>query len=246
MAPAALVFVVAGGPLLAALAIALATAMMWEAGRLLAPGSTAIFTAVGGGGAASAIALALAGELAGAACALAAGAALLSVAVRGSGSRRAGAAALLLTYIGAAGLCLIALRQAEGAGLVAWLFILVWAADTAAFLAGAGVGRRRLLKAISPDKTWEGLLAAMGAAALAGGVLAPVLTGLSAAAAAFLGAGLAVAAQIGDLSESAFKRWLGVKDMSGLIPGHGGVLDRLDSLLAVLIIAGLSQLTGSF
>jgi phosphatidate cytidylyltransferase len=112
-----------------------------------------------------------------------------------------------------------------GAALVGtWLF------DTGAYLSGRSRGRRKLWPAVSPGKTWEGTL---GGAVLAVGVsmaTVPVL-GLSVAQAAGLGVLIAVLAQFGDLVESVIKRQVDVKDAGGFLPGHGGILDRIDGLL---------------
>lgn len=126
---------------------------------------------------------------------------------------------------------LILLRDAPqglwwmGAALVGtWLF------DSGGYLVGSRWGRRRLWPAISPGKTWEGTIA--GAVLSVGLCLAGQrLLGLTAAEAGGLGALIAVLAQLGDLVESAIKRQVGVKDSGSLLPGHGGILDRIDGLL---------------
>lgn len=123
---------------------------------------------------------------------------------------------------------------AEGPLRVLTLFGLIWAADTGAYFAGRSLGRNKLAPAVSPGKTWEGL---------AGGVLASTLLALAAAwllklEQAQIGWFLVLAAAtvaisvIGDLTESMFKRHAGLKDSGGLFPGHGGMLDRADSMLA--------------
>lgn len=146
-----------------------------------------------------------------------------------------------LAWIAAAGTALVALRlEPGGAAIILWLFAIAWAGDIAAYAVGRAFGRRRLPAWISAEKTWEGVLGGAATGALAGAVAgyfaAPF--GLPPVELAFASAALAVAGQLGDCLESAAKRRLGVKDMSGLIPGHGGVLDRLDSMLAILIAAG--------
>jgi len=146
-----------------------------------------------------------------------------------------------LAWVAFAGTAVVALRlEPGGAAIMLWLFAIAWAGDIAAFAVGHAAGRRRLPAWISAEKTWEGLAggAFVGALAgsLAGHFAAPF--GLSGTALALASAALAVAGQLGDCLESAAKRRLGVKDMSGLIPGHGGVLDRLDSMLAILFAAG--------
>jgi phosphatidate cytidylyltransferase len=116
----------------------------------------------------------------------------------------------------------------------AWVVLLVvfttWACDTGAYLIGKLMGRRKLAPEISPGKTIEGAVGGW-ACALAMALLVGMLMSLDLRIAACLGAVVGVLAQVGDLCESAFKRELGIKDFGGLLPGHGGVLDRFDSLL---------------
>jgi phosphatidate cytidylyltransferase len=167
--------------------------------------------------------------------------------------RDLGATLLGTFYVGWLFSYLILLRH-EGAGLLtrvggrlapqlppgpatdagAWVVLLVvfstWACDTGAYLIGHMLGRHKLAPAVSPGKTVEG--AAGGwACALVMALLAGLLMGLDLRIAALLGAVVGVLAQVGDLCESAFKRELGIKDFGGVLPGHGGVLDRFDSLL---------------
>jgi phosphatidate cytidylyltransferase len=111
---------------------------------------------------------------------------------------------------------------------------LVWLADVTAFLVGASLGRRRLAPRISPGKTVEGAVAALVVAALAGAGAATVLAGIPPAVGAALGLVLAASGLVGDLWESLLKRAAGVKDSGAAVPGHGGVLDRFDSLLLAL------------
>jgi len=139
-------------------------------------------------------------------------------------------------YLGGLGGSMAALRVLEPLELGAWrlllLLAIVMSADTAAFFVGSALGRRKLAPAISPGKTVEGLLGG-----LAGGVLGALavrwagLRSLPIAHAVWLGLGAAALGAAGDLAESLLKRWAGVKDSGALFPGHGGMLDRLDSLL---------------
>ena len=119
-----------------------------------------------------------------------------------------------------------------------------WLADTAAYFAGRAVGRHPLAPIISPNKTMEGglagLLAGPVGALLLARVAIPELAALGTARVALVGLLITAAAILGDLVESAIKRECGVKDSSGLLPGHGGLLDRMDSLLWAIPVAYLS------
>ncbi|UCC67646.1 MAG: phosphatidate cytidylyltransferase [Armatimonadota bacterium] len=117
-----------------------------------------------------------------------------------------------------------------GAGLVALVVIACWATDTAAYFVGKAIGRHKLSPKISPGKTVEGAAAGLVAAVLTAASMGRWL-GLPLVQGVLLGAILGVAGQLGDLFESSLKRRAGVKDSGALLPGHGGVLDRLDSLL---------------
>lgn len=139
-------------------------------------------------------------------------------------------------------LALLWVRERGGLELLIWVFIVTWSTDIGAYFAGRKFGKHKLAPSISPKKTVEGLCGGVAAAALLGGtwVLAMGLgKPLLAAAPLF-----AIAAQAGDLFESALKRRAGVKDSSNLLPGHGGVLDRLDALVPVAILTALMQLGG--
>jgi len=120
------------------------------------------------------------------------------------------------------------------------VLLLVWIAATAAYFVGRAWGRRKLAPSISPGKTWEGAWGGIAAAiayAMIGGTF---LLGTADWLSLFLvGVALAVISIIGDLFESAAKRQAGVKDSGALLPGHGGILDRVDSAAAVLPVAAL-------
>jgi phosphatidate cytidylyltransferase len=126
-----------------------------------------------------------------------------------------------------------------GRSMVFWLLAVVWATDSGAYAVGRWLGGPRLAPRISPNKTWAGLLGGMASAALVGGLMAGVLGAAGLAVAALVGGGLAVVAQAGDLGESLVKRRFGVKDTGALIPGHGGLLDRVDGLLAATPVVAL-------
>ena len=173
------------------------------------------------------------------------------------GKRPALAAAwLYLTpvYVGGALACAVALRgiepvsdshslappQLDGMGIGLWWLLLailaVYAADTAAYFVGRLIGKRRMAPNISPGKTWEGAAGGLAGAvivALALGMVSPL--SLEVWQAAVTGVILGVVSPAGDLMESKVKRWAGVKDSGAIFPGHGGMLDRLDSLLPAFI-----------
>ncbi len=133
-------------------------------------------------------------------------------------------------------------RDAHGITLLMWVFIVTWSTDIGAYFVGRALGRRKLAPSISPGKTTAGLYGGMGAAALLGGAWAlasnlgrPLL---------LLAPLFALAAQVGDLFESWMKRRAGVKDSGNLLPGHGGVFDRIDGLVPVAVLTALAQLAG--
>lgn len=137
-----------------------------------------------------------------------------------------------------------------GAALVLLPVVVTWLNDTGAYVAGRAFGRAKLMPTVSPGKTWAGAYGAVVASVLTTWVLAafvlPPMAHLSLRPVGVLvvGVGLSLAAQVGDLAESMFKREASVKDSSHLIPGHGGVLDRVDSLLFTLPVGFV--LLGSF
>jgi len=126
--------------------------------------------------------------------------------------------------------------------LLIWVFIVTWATDIGAYFAGRMFGRRKLAPSISPNKTVEGLYGGMAAATLFGG-LWMLAMGLGKPLLAFPPL-FAIAAQLGDLFESWMKRRAGVKDSGNWLPGHGGVLDRLDGLVPVAVLTAAAQLAG--
>lgn len=146
-------------------------------------------------------------------------------------------------YAGATGIVLILLRQgSEGALLILFLFLVVWVTDIVAYFVGRKVGGPKLWRRVSPKKTWSGALGGLGGALVVGAVT----SGFSALAPAFawiLAAGvLSIYAQIGDLAESALKRRFGVKDSGTIIPGHGGVMDRIDGVVGAAVLGYLTAL----
>ncbi|MBX9698371.1 MAG: phosphatidate cytidylyltransferase, partial [Acetobacteraceae bacterium] len=161
-----------------------------------------------------------------------------------AGRRTAPAAWLAfgVVYIGLAGVALIHLRGDFGAGRanVLFLFAVVWASDIGAYLAGRAMGGPKLAPAISPNKTWSGAAGGLLSSVTAGLVAAYVMTAATPTLRmAVVAATLGLLTQAGDLFESWIKRRFHVKDTSSLIPGHGGLLDRLDGVLAAAPAAAL-------
>jgi phosphatidate cytidylyltransferase len=163
---------------------------------------------------------------------------LLSVLVRASSKRWISTG---LVYAGLPAVALIWLRQQpDGFALVMWTMGLVWATDIFAYFAGRAIGGPKIWTAISPNKTWAGLVGGMAAAALFSVVFAHFggwpqpAVGM-----ALIGALLAIVAQAGDFFESWLKRRAGVKDSGKLLRGHGGVMDRVDGLVPVCIVVAL-------
>lgn len=143
-------------------------------------------------------------------------------------------------YAAAAEVASVLVRQNPASGFAALFFVLlvVWAADIGGYFAGRGIGGPKLWPKVSPKKTWAGaiggfagsLVVAALFAASGAGKIGPLLA---------LGAGLSVISQLGDLFESAVKRRFGVKDSSHIIPGHGGLMDRLDGFVAAIVVAAI-------
>lgn len=165
--------------------------------------------------------------------------ALVVVVTRPSPQRRLWTAAGFL-YAGAALMASVLVRQDQIEGLVALILVLlvVWATDIGGYFVGRSIGGPKLWPRISPNKTWAGaiggfvasLVVAAGFAAFGLGRTAPLL---------LLAACLSIASQLGDLLESAIKRHFGVKDSSHIIPGHGGLMDRLDGYVAAIVMAAI-------
>jgi phosphatidate cytidylyltransferase len=163
-------------------------------------------------------------------------------------SGRGSWAASGVPYAGAMGLAPIYLRSDSEFGFVAiiFLFAVVWTTDIAAYFVGRMVGGPKLSPRVSPNKTWSGAIGGLAGAVLAALVVVyvsgagPLFTGIIVVALA-----LSVAGQIGDLFESAVKRRFGAKDSGWLIPGHGGLMDRLDGFVAAAVLACLIGLVRS-
>jgi phosphatidate cytidylyltransferase len=146
-----------------------------------------------------------------------------------------------MAYAGGLLLSVSALRQPAFFGFyaIAWLFAVVWGTDVCAYFGGRLIGGKKLAPAISPGKTWSGFLVGIACGAALGCGVAALCPQASALPVLPLGLAAGAVAQGGDLFESWMKRRAGVKDSSRLIPGHGGVMDRLDGFIAAAIFAAL-------
>jgi phosphatidate cytidylyltransferase len=215
-----------------------ALAILWEWSHLAFRGLNARLLLPGGVGLVGATALAAWGRP-GSALLLVVMAAVLAGGIAATGGRLWAAGGVL--YAGAAFIGPVLLRHDTEFGLLAlvFLFAVVWATDIFGYFAGRAVGGPRLWQTVSPNKTWSGALAGTigGIAAGAGTAYAGHLAALWPIVAVALV--LSVLSQVGDLVESAIKRRFAAKDTSGLIPGHGGVMDRLDGFLFAALAAAL-------
>ena len=144
-----------------------------------------------------------------------------------------------LLYCAALLLAMIALRHSPPYGMIVifWLFAIVWASDIAAFFTGRALGGPKLMPRISPKKTWSGFVGGTLAGAALGSLALAVFGVAVHWQHVMIALCLSIASAIGDLGESALKRHFGVKDSGRLIPGHGGLLDRLDGFVAAAICA---------
>ncbi len=127
----------------------------------------------------------------------------------------------------------------QGLAAVLFIFVAVWATDVGGYVFGRLIGGPKLWVAISPNKTWAGALGGLVLAGAWGGLAAWLLPSPDAGGLILAAIMLAIAAVFGDLAESALKRRFGRKDASNLIPGHGGILDRVDGLMAASVVAAL-------
>ena len=155
-------------------------------------------------------------------------------------------AAYGVLYLGWPAVLLIWLRNGTEASGLAWTvsaFAIAWAADIMAYLAGSVIGGPKLWPRFSPNKTWSGFIGGLAAGTGAGVLLATFLDlGIGPAWGAALGLAAALATMAGDLWESALKRRYGVKDAGKLIPGHGGLLDRVDGLMFAVVVVACGRL----
>jgi len=226
-----------GGFLFAAFWWLASIVVLWEWQRLVG-GERLIVARVGAGAVALALAAlsALHDSIAGVVAALILGAAAVGWI---AGGRQGIWAAAGVLYAGAlvASVGLLRVSPSFGMASILWLFAVVWGADIAAYFAGRLIGGARLWPRVSPGKTWAGAIVGAFAGAVLGLMLGAWTNRL--AALFWLGLATAIVSELGDLFESALKRRFGVKDSSGLIPGHGGLMDRLDAFTSASFFAAV-------
>jgi phosphatidate cytidylyltransferase len=246
MIPVALAVVWYGAPWISALAAVAAAIMAWEWGRLVGRSTRLLDDLLLAAVAAVPV---LVGGLVAAWLGLLVGLATILLQHRLARGRNVQPAWTLsgLAWIIAPCIGFVWLRDAPigGAATVFWLLAVVWAIDTAAYAAGRTIGGPKLAPRISPKKTWAGLIGGLVAATIVGAVAALIVGSDRPWQTALLSGALAIVEQIGDMAESYAKRRFGAKDSGSLIPGHGGLLDRLDGMLAVVLaVVVLSLVTG--
>ena len=233
-------FTLSGAVPFAVLVVAVAMMLSWEWGRLVHGREADLVIAVHVGAVGVAAVLAAVGFVGLGLLALPIGAILAMLLSLGHNSLFS---ALGVFYAGLPAVALIWLRSDATLGLLAVIFviIIVIASDTAGFLSGRLMGGPKLWPRISPNKTWAGLIGALVASSIVGALFWFAVPDGSAVRLAAAGAMLSFVAQAGDLAESAIKRRFGAKDSSSLIPGHGGVMDRVDGLAAAATAVGLAS-----
>lgn len=243
MVPAAAATVFAGGPAFQLGVILICGLMAWEWGSLVAdrPGRPLARGLVFAVSVVALVWMLMRGPYEGVAAA-AAGAFGVLIAGRVIGLPRAPWLALAIVSIAMPSIALLWLRNGAPLGLetVIWALATVVLTDIGAYAAGRTIGGPKLLPAVSPSKTWAGLVGGVAGAVVGALITTLLVDGANPWVLGPLGALLAVVAQIGDLMESAVKRAFRVKDSGRLIPGHGGVLDRVDGQLAVLPLVALA------
>jgi phosphatidate cytidylyltransferase len=239
LVPVAVVTAYLGGWPFAVLWTAAAVVAFWEWTSMVMTNShERAVTATGMAFLILAVVLAGTGYLPAAVATLATGA--VAAAVLSSAARRIWVAAGL-AYCWAIGALPVVLRSdlEHGFLAIAFLFAIVWATDTAAYFLGRAIGGAKLMPQLSPKKTWAGAVSGTAAAVVAGVIVGRAAGLTTILALAVLAAILSIFAQAGDLFESYLKRKFGAKDSGHLIPGHGGLMDRLDGFVAAGAIAAV-------
>lgn len=242
LAPVSIFLLIRGGEAFTAYVAAFAAAMAWEWQRMADGGAPTRSYAVAAVAASGAVIFVGHGDIFWAAAWPVAGA--IGVAFAGDVPlQRRWRAPVGILYVALTSCALVWLRDGGDTGLVnlGFLMCVVWTADIFAYFAGTWLGGPKLWPKVSPNKTWAGFAGAMIVGTLAGGLYAQYF-GLPMPGAVALAAVLALASVLGDLLMSLAKRRFGVKDAGKIIPGHGGVLDRVDALMLATAAALISQL----
>jgi phosphatidate cytidylyltransferase len=236
-----------GGPFFLALIVAAVCLLSYEWGAMCAP-RTPIRVAVGvGAPILAAVVLAYLGDPRWAWTVVLLGAGVCALVAKGRLERRADAAYGVI-YIAPACVALVWLRnESQGFSWTMTAFAVAWSADIAAFAVGSWLKGPKLWPRFSPNKTWSGFVGGLIAASLAGGLISTIdESRMIWPAAVFVGLLGGLATMGGDLWESAIKRRFGVKDSGDLIPGHGGLLDRVDGFLFCVIVIALARLVDHY
>ena len=237
LVPLALVLIWLGGWPFAVLAALCAMLLLREWSVIVGAGSAFPLALVSHAGVLAALLLAMLAKVGWAFALLAVLAVGVFLAGQARGRESARWVSLGILYSGLTGIVLILLREGhQGALLILFLFLVVWVTDIVAYFVGRRLGGPKLWRRVSPGKTWSGAI---------GGFLAALVVGYGVALASDLAMPLSwvvasgllsIFSQVGDLFESALKRRFGVKDSGRIIPGHGGVMDRIDGLVGAAIL----------
>ena len=238
LAAVAFALLYAGPVAFAALVVAIALLMSWEWGRVVRSSGIDVVLVVHALAVAAAVALSVLGYAALGFLAVVVGAIIVAALRFGE---QAHVSSFGVLYTGLPSVALMWLRGDGELGFhaVLLLLLMVSATDIFAYFAGRLVGGPRLWPAVSPNKTWAGLVGGVGASMLVGALAAFLVPSGSPVTLAVTGLVIGLVAQAGDLAESALKRSFGVKDASGLIPGHGGFMDRMDGTAAAAVAAAI-------
>lgn len=246
MAAVVLVVTYTGGLAFRLFAAAVGLLIFWEWARMTKIAADGLLGLALGWGAVALVAVGIVFQLHGFTPMALVGLVVLAVALWGYGRARLWLASGI-AYAGFSAIALSAVREDPTRGLLAMLFVfaVVWGTDILAYFVGRALKGPKLAPAISPGKTWSGAIGGAVSAVVFGLLVASLGGARAGVALALLALALSVASQIGDLFESYVKRRTGVKDSSQLIPGHGGVMDRVDGLVVACFCAySLAMLAG--
>lgn len=245
LAPAAVLAIWAGGPWFLGLMLAACALLAVEWATMSASRAWRVMAGAVGFGLVAGVVAAYAQQLSLALVMLVFGAVAAGLFARNRGQEALDAAYGVL-YLGWPAVLLIWLRDSDSQAGLAWTvsaFAIAWASDIMAYVVGNLVGGPKLWPRFSPNKTWSGFLGGLAAGTVAGSLLATFLDmGIDPVWGAVLGLAAALATMAGDLWESALKRRYGVKDAGKLIPGHGGLLDRVDGLMFAVVVVACGRL----